>query len=142
MIITHAADNPCCPQRQEMCSSLEDIETQVLSPDDTSGNCTISDDCTQITCDLRVMRRGIEEPYFLNVTLLPCSIPYAVHVDLSSSLHGPIVSGIFMENEVIRVILGGVPALVFISVDHQCDGLTLWVRLNVYIYMMISIFPV
>ena len=115
-----------------MCSSLEDLKTQVLSPDDTSGSCTTSNDCTQVSCDLIVVRSGFDVPFFLNVTLLPCSTPYAVYVDISSSLLGPIVSGTFTDSARFNVVLGGMAAVVAITIHQQCDGLTFWVSACVF----------
>jgi hypothetical protein len=114
-----------CPTKEDLHSSTEDVKTTVLSPNDTSGTCEVSSDFTQLVCDLIVVRSGVDVPFFLNITLLPCSTPYAVYVDLSSSLLGPIVNGIFTETTNFEMVLGGMNAVTSVRVTQQCNGVIL-----------------
>ena len=114
-----------CPLKKDMCSSLGRIQTKILSFNDTTGRCTVSDDCTNMTCQLIVVRSGINVPFSLALSLDPCEIPYPVRLDVDSTLLGPVLNGIFSESRNISVVLFGVPAVVTINIKQERYRMTL-----------------
>ena len=114
-----------CPLKENMCSSLGRIQTKILSFNDTTGRCTVSDDCTNMTCELIVVRSGINVPFSLALSLNPCEIPYTVRLDVDSTLLGPVLNGIFSESRNISVVLFGVPAVVTIDIKQERYRMTL-----------------
>ena len=108
-----------------MCFSLEHIRTKILSPDDTTGRCNVSEDCASMTCQLNVVRSGVNVPFSLALSLNPCESPYTVKLDVDSTLLGPVLNGVFNESRNISVVLFGVAAVVTIDITQERNGMTL-----------------
>ena len=117
-----------CPTKDNLQSSVEDIKMKVLSPVGNSSTCEVSSDFTQLICDIIVVRNGNDVPFFLNITLFPCSSPYTVYMNLSSSLLGPFVHDLFNGTWSIGAVNTGNNARAHAGVTEQCEAIILEVR--------------
>ena len=117
--------SPCDTSKKDMCSSLFSLRNQTLSSPGTAGRCSVSDDCTRLSCTLTVSYSRIQVPLSLTTTLYPCSVPYKVHLAVSSPLLGKIVNDHFTESRTITISVFGSNADVIVSLTEQCYGVTI-----------------
>ena len=128
----------CCPSevcdtsKEEMCLSLYSLRNQTLSSPGTTGSCSVSDDCTSLSCSLTVSYSGFNVPVSLTTTLLPCSVPYQVHLAVSSPLLGEIVNDHFTEPRTITISVFGTNADVIVTIIQHCFGVTISVSCCYY----------
>ena len=115
----------CDTSKEEMCLSLYSLRNQTLSSPGTKGNCSVSDDCTSLSCSLTVTYSGFNVPLSLTTTLLPCSVPYQVHLAVSSPLLGEVVNDHFTESRTITITVLGINADVIVTITQQCFGVTI-----------------
>ena len=108
-----------------MCSSLYSLRNQTLSSPGTAGSCSVSDDCTSLSCSLTVSYSGFQVPLSLMTTLHPCSVPYKVHLAVSSPLLGEVVNDDFTESRTITISVFGASADVIVTLTQQCFGVTI-----------------
>ena len=104
------------------------MKAKIVSSDDISGSCDISDDCTTFTCNLVVVKNDFPVDFTLKVTLLPCSSPYAVELSLHAACDGAKVlmnDEMFNESRRVNVVLFVVDAVFVVNISQDCDGLTL-----------------
>ena len=120
--------DPCCTNMVDMCSSLQNVKAKIVSSDDISGSCDISDDCTTLTCDLVVVKNDFPVNFTLKLTLLPCSSPYAVELSLHAVCDDAevlVIDEMFNESRRVNVVLFVVDAVFAVDISQDCDGLTL-----------------
>ena len=117
--------DPCYSSKENMCSSLYRLRNQTLSSPGTAGSCSVSDDCTNLSCSLTVSYSGFQIPLSLRITLYPCSVPYKVHLAVSSPLLGEVVNDDFTESRTITISVFGTSADVIVTLTQHCYGLTI-----------------
>ena len=108
----------------QMCDSLNNLKTQTLSLEGTTGDCTVSDDCLNLQCAFTVNYNGIGVPLTQNMTLLPCTSPYSFGLVVSSSFLGSLVNGVYSESGQVPFTAFGVSGNVVITVIQQEFGVT------------------
>ena len=126
------SEPPTCLPRvtlSQMCDSLNNLKTQTLSLEGTTGDCTVSDDCLNLQCAFTVNYNGITVPLTQNMTLLPCTSPYSFGLVVSSSFLGSLVNGVYSESGQVPFTVLGVSGNVVITVVQQEFGVTVSVSL-------------
>ena len=137
---TSGSVDVCSPSKEEMCSSVYGIRNQTLSYLSTSGSCSISESCTNLFCALIVDFKGFIVPYSLNITLLPCSDPYGVHVyGASVLLQVVVIDDTFIQSKNLTVSFLGSKAEVIVDIRQQCYGLTLSVSCYSFYLLLFTI---
>ena len=128
-----SASEPTRPPKvtlSQMCDSLNSLKTQTLSLEGTTGDCTISDNCLNLQCELTVIFSGIGVPLTQNMTLLPCTSPYSIKfVATSSFFLGDLINGVYSKAGNISLRDFNVSGNVRITVVQQEFGVTFSVSL-------------
>ena len=131
----------CDTSEKEMCSSLYILRNQTLSSPGIAGSCSVSDDCTNLSCSLTVSYSGFQVPLSLRTTLHPCSVPYKVHLAISSPILGEVVDDDFTGSRTIAIRVFGTSADVIVTLTQQCYGVTISVSCCCCCHMLFMLVP-
>jgi hypothetical protein len=72
---------------------------------------------------------GLEVPVSLEVTLVPCSFPYGVKLNIhAEAFAGSILNGTFTESTTLTVSVEGVQLDVYVDVTQHCYGVSFGVE--------------
>ena len=116
------------PSFEDMCSSASDLASMFNTSDTVVGDCTISETCEEISCDVMIQHELVTIPLHLSITLLPCECPFAIYVIAEATLFGNkfvIANGTFSESATIPVKVAIVSGTVTVIIIRQDNGILL-----------------
>ena len=119
---------PPPPSFEDMCSSASDLASMFNTSDTVVGDCTISETCEEISCDVMIQHALVTIPLHLSITLLPCECPFAIYVIAEATLFGNkfvIANGTFSESATIPVKVAIVSGTVTVIITQRHRGILL-----------------
>ena len=119
---------PPPPSFEDMCSSATDLAHMFNTGDTVIGDCTISETCEEISCDVMIQHGLVTIPLCLSITLLPCECPFAIYVFAEATLFGNkfvIANGTFSESTTIPVKVAIVSGTVTVIIIQRHRGILL-----------------
>ena len=108
-----------------MCDPLNDVKTQTLSLEGTTVDCTISDNCLYLQCE--VTTTYIPDHYFWTITLQPCTS--SIKLVATSSLFEDLINGVYSKNVNISLRDFGDSGNALITIVRQEFGVAVSVSL-------------
>ena len=124
---------PLCPSLEDMCDSVRNLAMVFNTSDTVTGNCTISETCLEMNCDLKIQLEIATLPMDLSVTFLPCQCPFAISVKAEVTVFDqkiPIIDGNFSRTTTFSV--EGLPfsGTVTVAITQQHQGILISVSLH------------
>ena len=119
---------PPPPSFEDMCSSASDLASMFNTSDTVVGDCTISETCKEISCDVMIQHPLVTIPLYLSIILLPCECPFVIYVFAEATLlvdKFVIANGTFSESTTIPVKVAIASGTVIVTITQQDNGILL-----------------
>ena len=111
-----------------MCSSVRNLTNALSTGDSVTGMCNISENCSDVSCDLEMQLDFATLQLALSITLLPCQSPFGIYVKADIMFFGQKISlanGNFSGNATIPVTIAFFSGTVYVVIIQEDCGILL-----------------